>query len=147
MWGLTFHSLVENTCMTSSFTKKELCDHKANFIYMHVWGIDVACFCDYSIWFWNCSDDVPFFVFHFIIYILPISDFFVTSWWWYAYISRFHFSLPVCLDQSFCTYSSICIYAILVLLVVFAPSMLVLSTFLKYNTWTLSLIGVYKNRW
>ena len=31
---------------------------------------------------------------------------------------QFHLSLPVCLDQSFSTYSSVCIYAILVLLVV-----------------------------
>jgi hypothetical protein len=31
---------------------------------------------------------------------------------------QFRLSLPVCLDQSFSTYSSVCIYAILVLLVV-----------------------------
>jgi hypothetical protein len=29
-----------------------------------------------SVIIWNCSDDVLFFVFHFIMYILPISDFF-----------------------------------------------------------------------
>ena len=27
--------------------------------------------------------------------------FVATSWWWYAYISRFYLSLPVCLHQSF----------------------------------------------
>jgi len=71
MWGLTFYSLVENTCMTSSFTKKEFCAHKTYYIYM-----DVACFCDNSIWFWNCSNNVVFFVFNFIIYILPFFHFF-----------------------------------------------------------------------
>jgi hypothetical protein len=30
MSDLLFYSLVENTCMTSSLTKKELCTHKAN---------------------------------------------------------------------------------------------------------------------
>ena len=34
---------------------------------------------------------------------------------------RFHLSFPVCLDPSFCYYSSGCINAILVLLVVFVP--------------------------
>jgi hypothetical protein len=42
------------------------------------------------------------------------------------YISQFHLSLPFCFDPSFCSYSSGCIYAIFVLLVVFDPSMLVL---------------------
>jgi hypothetical protein len=79
--------------------------------------------------------DVLFFVFHFILYILPFTDFFfVTIWWWYIYISRFYFSLQVCLDASFCYYSSVYIDAMFVLLVVFDPSMLVLSTCIKYNT-------------
>jgi hypothetical protein len=46
MWGLTYHSLVENTFMT----KRELCAHKTNYIYMYVSSIDVVCFYDYSIW-------------------------------------------------------------------------------------------------
>ena len=49
--------------------------HEANFIYMNVWCIDVTCFCDYSIWFWNCTDDMLCFVFHFTIYILPFVRF------------------------------------------------------------------------
>jgi len=34
---LIFYSLVENTCMTSSFTKTEFCALNTNFTYMHVW--------------------------------------------------------------------------------------------------------------
>ena len=47
MWGLTFQSLVENTCMTSSFMKRECCAHKTNVMYMYVRNMDVAYFCDY----------------------------------------------------------------------------------------------------
>ena len=62
-----------------------------------------------------------------------------------ADISRFHFSLPVCLDQCFCYYSSICIDARLVLFVVFVSSILVLTTCIQYITCT--LIQGYVNRW
>jgi hypothetical protein len=127
MWELTFYSLVENTCMTSSFTKREFCTHKVNYIYMYARSMDVACFCDNSIWFLNCSNNVVFFFsFHNIYLFCHYFMFFATSWW-YVYISRFYLSLPVCLDPSFCSYSSGCIYAIFVLLVVFDPSMLVLT--------------------
>jgi hypothetical protein len=86
-----------------------------------------------SVIIWNCSDDVVFFVFHFIMYILPISDF-LYDWLMMIWLHFwFHFSLPVCLDQFFCTYSSVCIYAILVLLLVFVASMFVLKICIKYN--------------
>jgi hypothetical protein len=35
-------------------------------MYMSVKGIDFATFYDFDIVFWNCSDNVVFFVFHFI---------------------------------------------------------------------------------
>ena len=90
--------------------------YKTNYIYICMY---VAYFYDNFIWFWNCFNNVVFFVFHFIIYILPFFlIYFATSWWWYVYISRFHISLPICLDPSSCSYSSGCIYAIFVLLVV-----------------------------
>jgi len=36
------------------------------FIYLCVGGIDFASFYDFCIGIWNCSDNVVFFVFHFI---------------------------------------------------------------------------------
>jgi hypothetical protein len=33
-------------------------------VYLRVRGIDLTSFCDFDIWFWNCSDSVVFFVFH-----------------------------------------------------------------------------------
>jgi hypothetical protein len=94
---------------------------KTNYIYMYVRSMDVACFCDNSICFWNCCNYVVFFAFDFILYILLFIDFLFATSWWYVYISRFHISLPVCLDPSFCSYSSGCIYVIFVLFVVLFP--------------------------
>ena len=30
-------------------------------------GINISSFYDFDIWFWNCSDSVSFFIFHFIM--------------------------------------------------------------------------------
>jgi hypothetical protein len=59
-----------------------------------------------------------FFVFHFNLYRVYI-DIYWFLFWWYDYIFRFRLSLPVCLDPGFCSHSSIYIYAIIALLVLF----------------------------
>ena len=43
--------------------------------HVYVWGSEFASFCDYSFEFWNISESLVFFYFHFIIFdnSLPVS--------------------------------------------------------------------------
>ena len=140
MWGLTFQSLVENTLMTSSFTKREFCDHKTNYIYICMIGVSMLPVSTIILFHFGIVPKMCYFLFFISLYIFcHFFYFFATSWWWYVYISRFHLSLPVCLEPSFCSQSAGCIYICYICITCcFVPSMLVLSTCIKYITWTLS---------
>ena len=56
--------------MTSSFTKREFCDHKTNVIYMHVW-VSMLPVSTIILFDFRIVPTMLFFVFHFVIYILP----------------------------------------------------------------------------
>jgi len=87
MRGLTFLSLVENTFMTSSFTKRELCAHKTNVIYMYVCMLGVWMLPVYtiSLFDFRIVPTMCYYLFFISLYIsCHFLIFFATSWWWYS---------------------------------------------------------------
>ena len=102
MRALLFYSLVENISMTSSFTKKEICAHKTNYIYISMLAlsmlpVSVIILFDVRI---VPTPTMSYFLFFISLYIFCyFLIFFATSWWWYMYvyisgfISRFRFVL------------------------------------------------------
>jgi hypothetical protein len=92
MWELTFCSLVENTCMTSSFTKKEFCTHKC---YVYVFPVSVIILFDFGI--------VPMMWCVLLFISLYIHLYFGIYWFSLRLVDddMFHLWLPVFLIQAF----------------------------------------------